>query len=148
MALSVNQQAAAYSPVFSPQIFQATSTNTAQPNHSYTVVCTDVTTGISTKYQVSKDPTYSAMFFDASGFAKQFIKYFMPQYVGGFQKVAGSIRQITVNVGESYGAGTPTYYPGSNYTYIVWSGIIDFLGFAAATYDTTKYIYKIGRAHV
>jgi hypothetical protein len=71
---------------------------------------------------------------------KDFIKYFEPIYTGGWQRALGSLRPITVNVGETYGS-TPTYYPGTTITYYVWSGGVDWMDFANNGFVNTPYIY-------
>jgi hypothetical protein len=147
MALTVNQTPDAYTPASSQQIFHATSTNSAAANHSYVVVCTDIITGNSFRYLIAKDPIYSSMVFDAKGFTENYIQYFKPLLIGGWQKCTGSIRPITVNVGEQYGS-TVIYYPGTNFNYTVWSGIVDFLGFAGGVFDSGKYIYSAGTNNV
>jgi hypothetical protein len=64
MALTINQQPQAYTPVFNPQIFHATSTNSGSANHTYTFVFTDVLSGLTGTVQVTKDPVFSAGVFD------------------------------------------------------------------------------------
>lgn len=141
MALTINQQPQAYTPVFNPQIFHVTSTNSGAANHSYTFAFTDVITGITGKVQVAKDPVNAAGVFDAMEKSKDFIEYFQPVYTGGWQKATGSLRPFTVNVGETYGT-TPTYYPGSDITYYVWSGGVDWMDFANNGFVSTPYIYN------
>jgi hypothetical protein len=141
MALTINQQPQAYTPVFNPQIFHATSTNSGAANHTYTFVFTDVLSGLTGTVQVTKDPVFSAGVFDAMEKTKDFIKYFEPIYTGGWQRALGSLRPITVNVGETYGS-TPTYYPGTTITYYVWSGGVDWMDFANNGFVNTPYIYN------
>lgn len=144
MALTVNQQPQDYTPVFNPQIFHATSTNSGAANHSYTFVFTDLITGITGTVQVAKDPVFSAGVFDAMEKSKDFIEYFQPDLAsGGWQKATGSIRPFRVNVGETYGS-TPVYYPGSDITYYVWSGGVDWMDFANNGFISTPYIYDFG----
>jgi hypothetical protein len=129
-------------PAFSPQIFLATSNQIAQPNFVFTVKCTDVITGSIATFAIAKDPIYNTCVFDASSFSQQFMQFYKPLFTSGFQKADGSIRPITVNIGESYGS-TVTYYAGTNCTYYVWTGIIDWLGYAGGTFTTSKYYYDI-----
>lgn len=145
MALVVNQQPDKYTPAFSPQVFQATSTNTASPGHTYTVVWTDIITGLTGTEQVYADPVYDSMVWDASDKSSNFIQYFTPLYTGGWQKATGSIRPFRVNIGETYGG---VYYPGTDYDFTTWSGIVDFLGFANGVFDSARYIYNAGVNHV
>jgi len=128
-------------PAFSPQIFTATSNQIAQPNFVFTVKCTDVITGSIATFAIAKDPIYSSCVFDASSFSQQFMQFYKPLFTSTFQKADGSIRPITVNIGESYGS-TVTYYAGTNFTYYVWTGIIDWIAYAGGTFTTSNYYFN------
>jgi len=139
MAVTVNQQPSSYQPVYSPLIFEATSTQIAQPNFTYTVKCTDLITSAVATYEVEQAPVTGELVFDASNFAKQYVKNYIPNNVYGFQKCTDAIRKIRVNIGETYGT-TPTYYAGSNIDFIVWNGCVEALSYPS--YTSTDYVYK------
>jgi hypothetical protein len=64
MAVTVTQQPQNYTPGYSPQVFSASSTATAQPNFSYTVVCTDLLSSETQTYQVPARPFDGDCVFD------------------------------------------------------------------------------------
>ena len=136
MALVITQQPLTYMPMGNSQFFSATSTNTAQPNHTYTVVATDIASSESRTYQIPARPD-GAMVFDAKSFAEQYISTVLTYLPSGWQKFP-AVKKIRVNVGETYGS-TPTYYAGSNIDYYVWNGIVDYLPFV--TYAAENYYY-------
>lgn len=138
MAVTNQTQAAAYCPVYNPQWFVSTSTQTAQPNFRYTVVLTDLISGGTVTKDVDKDPN-NLFVFDASSFAEQYMTQVNPANLYGWQRNTGATRKVRVNVGETYGA-TPTYYAGSNYDYIVWNGSFDFL--ETQSFNYLNHIYS------
>lgn len=152
MGLTVNQMPQLYSPAFNEQIFQATSTNYTQPNFTYTVKITDVDSGITETYQIPPDPAQFACVFDAGPFIKSFIDHFIDlTNTGGWMKCVDAVKKCRVNIGETYGAGTPTYHAGSDYDYYVWNGIVDFIEYANYLYynyaynaTTFNYVYFAG----
>lgn len=137
MAVTVNQQPEDYTPGYSPQIFTASSNQTAQPNFNYTVVCTDVISGDTQTIQVPPTPVDGDCIFDAKPFTETFLDHFIPINTYGWREVTG-IRKIRVNIGETYGT-TPAYASGSNIDFIAWNGILDWKEYPV--YDPTDYIY-------
>ncbi len=139
MSVTINQQPSGYQPVYSPLIFEATSTQIAQPNFVYRVICTDLITSATLTEDIEQAPVTGELIFDASNFAKQYVKNYAPNNVYGFQKCTDAIRKIRVNIGEYYGT-TPTYYAGTNIDFIVWNGCVEFLDYPS--YTSTDYVYK------
>ena len=86
MAVTIHQQPSGYQPVYSPLIFEATSTQIAQPNFVYTVRCTDLITSATRDYPVEQAPVTGELVFDVSNFAKQYVKNYVPNNVYGWQK--------------------------------------------------------------
>lgn len=124
MAVTITQQPQKYMPAFSPQYFSATSTQTAQPNFTYTVIVTDVISSVSQTYQIPARPG-GAMVWNAQVFAQVQMTTDFIFYTFGWLKY-GSIRKLTVNVGETYGT-VPAYHAGSNINYYIWNGVLDVL---------------------
>ena len=139
MAITVNQQPSAYQPAYSPLIFEATSTQIASANFTYTIVCTDLITSATETFEYEQAPVTGELVFDAFDFVNRYIKNYVPNNVYGFQKCTDAIRKIRVNIGETYGT-TPTYYVGSNIDFIVWNGCVEYLEYP--NYDQTDYVYK------
>lgn len=137
MAVTNLVQPSAFMPAYNPQWFKSSSTQTAQPNFVYTVVLTDVISGATVTKNIDPDPS-GRLVFDAGSFAEQYITQVNPSGLYGFQLNTGAIRQITVNVGETYGS-TPTYYAGSNFNYYVWNGALDTL--STSTRDMQNFAY-------
>lgn len=138
MAVTVNQNPEDYTPGSSPQIFTASSNQTAQPNFSYTVVCTDIISGETQTYPTPPTPTDGDCIFDARAFSETFLEHYIPINAYGWQLVDGGIRKIRVNIGETYGTN-PVYASGSNFDFIVWNGILDWKEYPV--YDPADYIY-------
>lgn len=144
MAVTVQSQPQAYHPVYNPQWFVATSTQTAQPNFRYTVVLTDLVSSASVTKDVDPDPNGWCRL-DVGSFAEQYMTQVCPSNLYGFQLNTGGIRKIRVNIGETYGT-TPTYYAGSNIEYIVWNASLPFL--EMQSYDYTNYVYDRGSSRL
>ena len=147
MAVTVNQQPAAFTPAFAPMIFEATSTQIAAANFTYTIIVTDLITSATETYPHEQRPVTGECVFDARDFVKDFIKHYIPYNLYGFQKCTDAIRKIRVNIGETYGT-TPTYYAGSNIDFIVWNGGMSWLEYPVYNYNdyvynsfTTNYAY-------
>ncbi len=138
MAVTNNQAPEDYTPGFSPQIFTASSNQTAQPNFTYTVVCTDLISGDTQTYPVPARPVDGDCIFDAKPFAETFLENYIPINTYGWQLADGGVRKIRVNIGETYGT-TPAYASGSNQDYIVWNGIVDWKEYP--DYDPANYVY-------
>ena len=138
MAVTVNQQPAAYSMANTPLVFQATSTQIAAANFTYTVICTDLITSATETYQIEQRPVTGELVFYAHNFVKDYIKHFVPKNQYGFKVCTDAVRKIRVNIGETYGS-TPTYYAGSNIDITVWNGAIDHLGYIS--YAQADYLY-------
>lgn len=136
MAITVHQTPSAYSPVYNPQMFLATSSQVAQPNFIYRVIVTDLITSESQTYDIYADPDGYCRF-NASPFASNYFNHYLPINTYGWQLDTG-IRKIRVNIGEYYGS-TPTYYAGSNVDYIMWDGIEDVQDFC--DYSQANYLY-------
>ena len=137
MAVTLRSQPQAYTPVYNPQWFVATSNQTAQPNFRYTVVLTDVISSGTVTKDVDPDPSgYFRL--DVGSFAEQYMTQLCPSGLYGFRVNTGGVRQIRVNIGETYGT-TPTYYAGSNVTYYAWNASLPFLEFQSYSY--TNYVY-------
>ena len=137
MSVSVSQQPQAYTPGYSSQWFTALSTQIAQPNFFYTVICTDIISGDTQTYQLPQRPDGYCVF-DAGPFAENLLTQYAPINVYGW-KLATGIRKIRVNIGETYGS-TPAYASGTNIDYIVWNAITDFKDFPGFTY--TDFVFN------
>jgi hypothetical protein len=138
MAITQLQAPANYTPASNSQRWVASSNQTAQPNFVYTVVVTDAITSTPRTYQIPPDPTTGQCVFDAQPFVERFMVHYLPINIYGWQRIAGGHRQITVNIGETYGA-TPVYHIGANQSYKVWNGVIDYLEYP--DYDFNNYVY-------
>lgn len=135
MAVVVHQQPQAYMPAFNQHWWVATSNQTAQPGFRYTIVVTDTISSATQTYQIPADPN-GKLVFDSSVFARNLIEHYIPVNEYGWKQA--SIREIEVNIGESYD-GSPEYHAGSDLTYYTWNGVIDFLDFQS--YDYKDYTY-------
>jgi hypothetical protein len=145
MAVTARSTPSAYMPAYNPQWFVYTSTQTAQPNFRYRIICTDITSGATSSKDVYMDANGWCNF-DAGQFAEQYISQVNPSNTYGFQTNTGALRQIKVNVGEVYGS-TPVYYAGSDFYYYVWNGSLDFLSNDSAdfqNYNYLSYVYTTG----
>lgn len=138
MAVTVHSTPATYTPCYNPQWFVASSTQVAQPNFTYTVVCTDLITSATATYQIEQRPD-TKLVFDASNFSKNYVEHYIPNNVYGWQKCTDAIRKIRVNIGETYGT-SPAYASGANNDFIVWNGVVKWLTFP--DYDQTDFVYK------
>lgn len=138
MAITILQQPSTHMPAFNANWWEASSTQSAQPNFQYTVICTDMITGTQQTYDCPKNPS-DLLRFDSGEFASQFITQLNPSGLYGFQRNTGAIRQIRVNIGETYGA-TPAYTAGVDVDYIVWNGSLPFLEFQS--YAVANYLYS------
>ena len=137
--VTVHQQPAAFTPAYAPQIFEATSSNIATVNFSFTVVCTDLITSQTETYQIEQRPLTGELVFDAKNFVINFMSHFVPNNAYGWQKCTNATRKIRVNIGETYGS-TPVYTAGSNIDYIVWNSALDYLEYP--TFSYSDYVYN------
>lgn len=126
-------------PAYNENWFIASSTQTAQPNFKFTVKITDVAT--STQWTEQIEPVYGTnrIYFDAAAYAEKYMVNFFNGNTYGWQDCTGSYRQITVNIGETYGS-TPTYASGTDLTYNVWNAGLDTQTFAY--YNADDYLYN------
>lgn len=136
MAVTVHQTPEDYTPGYSPQIFTASSTQIAQPNFNYTVVCTDLISSETQTYQIPQRPD-GKLVFNAKNFSEIYLTHDLPINTYGFQTVDG-IRKIRVNIGETYGTN-PAYASGANNDFIVWNGILDYKEYPI--YNPANYVY-------
>lgn len=143
MSVTVHSTPATYTPCYNPQWFVASSTQVAQPNFTYTVVCTDLITSATATYQIEQRPD-TKLVFNASNFSKNYVEHYIPNNVYGWQKCTDAIRKIRVNIGETYGT-SPAYASGANNDYIVWNGVVKWLTFP--DYDQTDFVYKNSTAN-
>jgi hypothetical protein len=139
MAITLLSQPPAYSPVYSPAWWTASSSQVAQPNFKYYVVFTDLITSATLTKKYDKRPSDNKLVFDSNFFAELYTEPYVPNNVYGFQRCTDGIRKIRVNIGEYYGT-TPVVYTGSNVEYIVWNGVLTELEYP--DYLITDYIYK------
>lgn len=137
MAITLLQSPDAYTPGSNSQRWVASSNQTAQPNFAYTIVITDNITSTPYTFQYPPHPTTGELIFDGQPFVERFLNHYIPINLFGWQKSTG-IRQITVNIGETYGA-TPVYHVGANQSYKVWNAVEDYLRFP--DYDLDDYVY-------
>lgn len=126
-------------PAYNENWFIASSTQSAQPNFKFTVKITDVAT--STQWTEQIEPVYGTnkIYFDAGAYAEKYMVNFFDDNSYGWQKCVNAYRQITVNIGETYGS-TPTYASGTDLTYNVWNGGLDTQTFAY--YNADDYLYN------
>ena len=126
-------------PAYNENWFIASSTQSAQPNFKFTVKITDVAT--STQWTEQIEPVYGTnkIYFDAGAYAEKYMVNFFDDNSYGWQKCVNAYRQITVNIGETYGS-TPTYASGTDLTYNVWNGGLDTQTFAY--YNADNYLYN------
>lgn len=139
MAVTTHESPEARSPVYSPQIFLALSSQIAQPNFFYRVILTDLISGDTQTFDCDPDPS-GYLRFDAGPFAESFFtSQYIPMNTYGWQKSTG-IRKIRINIGESYGS-TPAYYAGSNSDWIVWNAVETYEQYPS--FDITDYLYDV-----
>jgi hypothetical protein len=139
MAVTTQLNPASYLPSYNNNWLIATSSQIAQPNFKYRVVLTDLISGFPITEDYTQNPA-GELELDVSEFTQTNMLNFLPVNLYGWQKCAGASRKIRVNVGELYGAGTPVYYAGSNFDYIVWNGALELFDFA--NYSINAYIYE------
>lgn len=133
-----------YTPGYSPQIFTASSNQTAQPNFTYTVVFTDIVSGESQTINVPARPVDGDCVFDAKAYAEAYLDHTIPINTYGWQ-LADGIKKMRVNIGETYGT-TPSYASGSNQEYIVWNAILDWKEYPV--YNPDNYVYNAVDNHI
>lgn len=141
MSVSVLTSPQTYTPAYNGQFFVCSSTQTAQPNFTYTVKVYDLITYPTSDVQVYEiEPRPDGkLVFDASVFSKNYIQDYIPNNAYGWQVCTDAIRKIRVNVGETYGT-TPAYASGTNSDFIIWNGYVRYLEWPA--YDYTDYVYS------
>lgn len=138
MAITIQQQPINFQPVYNPQWWAATSTQFAQPNFTYTIKVTDMITGFMETYQYSPSPT-GPLTFNSETFAELRMKNFVPINVYGWKVCTDALRQIKVNIGETYDVvGVPTYFAGVDIFYQVWNGALSFL--VNQSYNKNNYV--------
>lgn len=144
MAITVLSTPQAYTPAYNGQWFRASSTQTAQPNFTYTVIVTDLITSEDHTYEIEPRPDGTVVV-DASVWSKNFIKDFVPNNQYGWQKCTDAVRKIRVNIGETYGS-TPVYASGANNDYIIWNGYVRYLDWPS--YNDSDYVYDAVTSNV
>lgn len=139
MAVTLTQQPFDYMPVYNPQYFSATSTQTGQPNFKYSVIVTDIITGLNETYLIPAQPGGECVF-DASVFTESFMTNNFNYLNGGSGAWVkyDNVRKVRVNVGEYYGT-TPTRHAGSNVDFYVWNASLEF--YKNYFYAPSNYIY-------
>lgn len=137
MAITQLQSPDAYTPASNAQRWVASSTQTAQPNFAYTVIITDNVSSTPQIYQIPPNPVTGQLVFDGQPFVERFLEHFIPINLYGWQRATG-VRQITVNIGETYGSPA-AYHAGANASYKVWNAVEDYLRFP--DYDLDDYVY-------
>jgi len=145
MAVTVHTTPASYTPCYNGQWFVASSTNVAQANFTYTVVCTDVITNESNTQEIEQRPD-TKLVFDGAPFAKNYIKNFIPNNQYGFQPCVDAIRKMRVRIGETYGTPPVLTVSGVNNDYLVWNAAVNYLDFSG--YDQTDYVYNSDNENV
>lgn len=138
MSVTVLDTPESYTPCYNGQWFTASSTQVASANFTYTVVVTDLITSATATYEIEQRPD-TKLVFDASNFAKNYIRHYIPINEYGWQLCEDAVRKIRVNIGETYGT-TPAYASGTNNDYIVWNAYVPYL--SMPTYDSTDFVYK------
>lgn len=135
MSVTLTQQPQDYMPGYNHHWWTASSNQTAQPGFLYTIVVTDVLSSNTQTFYYPAGPD-GDITFDSGPFARNLLEHYIPVNLYGWKQA--SIRQITVNIGETYD-GSPSYFPGSDQSYYVWNGIVDFLPFQS--YNQDDYLY-------
>ena len=154
--LSAPNTTASPTPCYNEQWLVASSTQTAQPNFTYTLIVKDNITGNTWTEQIVPNPA-GKLVVDLSTYSEKYMANYLPVNLYGWKKCADAIRKMTYNVGETYDSGgppaVPTYFAGTDYSYIVWNAGLDNGNFApynvnAYCYDdtvpTSVYLTKVG----
>jgi len=141
MAVTIVSSPASPTPVYNEQFLSATSTQTAQPNFTYTIIVTDVITSTVIATDYVKADINGKLLYDIGTYAEKYVQNYIPVNLYGWKKCANATRKIRFNIGETYGA-TPTYYAGANTDYIVSNAGLDKIYMAPYSpnyicYDTT-----------
>lgn len=140
MAITTAQYPSTYSPAYSPQWFRSSSNQIAQPNFSYRVVITDLLSGVSAYEYPPARPDNNELWINVQGYVEPFMKQIIPQGNFGWTKNEHAFRKIKVNIGERYEvASVLTEFPGSDYDYYVWNGVLNFRQYP--TYSENNYMY-------
>lgn len=137
MSVTNYNQPEDYTPASNAQIFTSLSNQTATVNFKYKVKCTDSITSTQATYEIDDRPD-NRLAFDASEFSKQYVKHYVPNNVYGWQVCTNGVRNIVVNVGETYGT-TPAYASGVNFDFHVWNAGLPWIEFNG--YDKNEYLY-------
>lgn len=145
MSVTIEQQPQDYNPVSSPLIYIGLSNQVAQPNFKYTVIVTDVISSETQTYPIDPDPDNYCRF-DAKPFMEPYISrlHTIPQNEYGW-KVHDGIRQVKVNIGETYGS-SPAYASGTDLTHICWNAILSYLDYPIFNY--TDFVSEAGTTPV
>ena len=138
MSVTVYQQPSDYTPCFSPQVFTANSNQYNQANFTYTVKCTDLLTSTSLTYEIEPRPD-SNLVFDAARFSQDFIDHYVANNEYGFQPCVNGLRDIRVNIGETYGS-TPSYASGTDIDFKVWNAGLSYLDYP--DYTEADFVYN------
>jgi hypothetical protein len=141
--ITLISQPLGYMPVYNTHWWYASSTNTGQTNFKYYITVTDLITSASNIYAEDAAPDLK-LYFNSATFARTYITWPNPDGLYGFQKNTGAIRKIRVNIAERWDvAGVPTVNPNAtNYDYIVWNGVFDFLDYANFINTNPAAIYQ------
>lgn len=114
MAITLVNRPSVITPGFNQMMFKATSNQTAQPNFKYYIQI-NVDGNVLSPLVLPARPTADVIF-DIQPLVQDYLKNYFPINTHGWQQCAKSIINVTVNIGERYGA-TPTIYPGVTETY-------------------------------
>ena len=145
MAITIQEAAKTYSPVYNPITTLLTSTNSGQTNFRF--LCDIYITGQTfagssyLRLKAPLHPTNSTGVFDVSGILERYLTFDIGNDVNGFQLSANSIIEYQLKFGEEYGpsSGITTY---ANLTVdsarYAFNGGFDFLPFTA--YSQADYV--------
>ena len=143
MSVTVHQQPDSYTPALNPQIFVASSTQTAVSDFVFRVVCTDLITNETRTRDIKNWPGTTNLTFDAKNFTDNFIENFVINNAYGWERCDDAIRKIRVNIGEYYSS---TYHAGTNIDYIIWNGLLRPIEWNS--YASTDYVYNSDDSNV
>jgi len=141
MAITLNNRPSVITPGFNQMMFKATSNQTAQPNFKYYIQI-NVDGNVLSPLVLPARPT-GEVIFDIQPLVQDYLKNYFPFNTYGWQQCAKSIIDVTVNIGERYGA-TPTIYPGVTETYKPYYASLS--NEQMTTYDPVPYTFLAGQS--
>jgi hypothetical protein len=119
MAVTLIKRPYNYVPAYNPMWFEASSTQTAQPNFNFFVII-QAFGGPAVEYRVAPDPVNSHCYWDAQSYVEKYVENYYPFGLSGWQTCTDGLTQFAFDIGEEYGT-TPAQYSGASGSFYAWN---------------------------